>query len=82
MTDIIQCQSRLREVERRANEIKPYSYAHLLCGSTGWGVMITNLKIHESEFSTPFAALDALESAMDKIEDRDGALARTLGLVA
>lgn len=82
MTHINEFVPAIAALQARADKIAPWSFVHILCGEGGWSASCSNLRINIRELADPFEALEAMDRAIAKIEDRDGTLARTLGIAA
>lgn len=83
MTDPIR--SRLSELEARAKAIDgDFAMVHLFASKYGWkaSCSITAIQrcLPDEYFPTAGEALDFFERTITAYEDRDGALARTLGV--
>jgi hypothetical protein len=72
----------LAAINKRAEKLVKYPATHLICSAHGWSVHLSDLKLALHDFPDAQSALDAIDDALAKIEDRDGALARTLGIAA
>jgi len=72
----------INALQTRARKIAPLSFVQVLCSCSGWSGYINDLRISIHNLPDSCAALAALDAALAKIEDRDGTLARTLGIAA
>lgn len=77
--------ARLGDLEDRARAITgKFEIVHLSASRYGWktSCSITDIqrKAPDEYFPSPAEALDAIERQISSVEDRDGNLARTLGI--
>jgi hypothetical protein len=80
MTDLTTIPAAIAALEARAKKLDRWAMPNLVASSAGWSVHCAVLKAPLFGFGDPFEALDALDAALAKLEDRDGNLARTLGI--
>jgi hypothetical protein len=70
----------LKALEKRAQHIDKGAFVTLTAWPAGrWVAAAHSIKIDATASTDPFIALTGLDAALAKLEDRDGALSRTLG---
>lgn len=70
----------LAALSERAKVQCSWASAQIVGSSSGWVGCCTDLKIWSDGHADPMSALAAIDRALAKREDRDGSLARTLGI--